>query len=76
MTSQPHHLANITSHGGETREQKAAHLFLTDYGSEDIAVELFGKDDGFTLSATRQILASEPVRKLIEQGRAKSLGAH
>lgn len=60
----------------ETRASRAADLILRGYGVEDIAASLYGKSDGFTLSAARELVQSDEVRKLVEDGRAKALGAH
>jgi hypothetical protein len=60
----------------ETRAERAAALILRGYGVEDVAASIYGKSDGFTLSAARQLVQSDEVRKLVEHGRAKALGAH
>lgn len=71
MTSAPHHLANIASHGGSVPEisieLRAYAMFANGDGFEDIASKLFGK-------ATEETTAK--ARQLVKDGCAKALGAH
>lgn len=70
-SSAPHHLANITSHGGSVPQISAATsawaYYCNGLGYEDIAVRMYGQANAESVAK---------VRKLIEQGRAKALGAH